>query len=217
MRDDFQHVRQSLPDVADVHQHNHRAINFIFRGAIRPDAQRIPMAFAILDLDFFHVQAVNHFGHQIVQIGKGDVRIDISDAATNIAGDKVENLLRQRSEPPDGEVIAEHHNRHIETAEQVAEVVVGLAQIGVPVLQFLVERRQFLVGGLQFLLGRFQLFVRALQFLVGRLNFLVGRLQLLIRRFLFLDDGLQRFLRLAKLQAQMLGLAFSQFLAGRDG
>ena len=77
--------------------------------------------------------------------------------------------------------------------EQVGEVVVGAVQLGVAVLELLVDRGQLLVGRLQLLLGGLQLLVGALQLLVAGEDLLVGAPQLFVGRVLLLDHRLQVF------------------------
>jgi hypothetical protein len=83
------------------------------------------------------------------------------------------------------------HHGQTGAVQQVCDVVAGLTDLDVPVLQLLVQSVELFVARLQFLLRGFQFFVRALQFLVAREDFLVGALELLVGRFLIADDAVR--------------------------
>ena len=106
-------------------------------------------------------------------------------------GNEFEKLLRAWRETADAQITPEHHDRQVHAAEQVVDVVIGRREVGIVVLQFLVDGRQFLVRRLQFLLRRFEFLVRALQLLVARLDFLIRRTQFLVRRLVLLGKRLQ--------------------------
>ena len=83
--------------------------------------------------------------------------------------------------------MVDEHDRDVDTAEDVPEVVVQQRQFRIVLLQLLVDGSELLIARLQLLLCSLELFVRRLEFFVARDNLFVRRLQLLIRRLLVLD------------------------------
>ena len=177
----------------NVDEHEDGAFDAVLAGAVGADTHGKPAALAILDVLLDGDKVIDDFSNLLIEVGDDDGAVQVTQSAANVRGDEVEDLFGHGGEAADGEIRAEHDDGHVDVGEEVGQVVVDLAELGVAILQFLVEGGQFLVGGLQLFLGGFQLLVGALEFLVAGLNFLVGRFELLVGGFLFLDDGLERF------------------------
>src|SRR6266568_2098521 len=200
------HLLQAALELVDVDQREDRAVNRVVLGAIRPDAQGVPMAGSVTHLALPRLKRFDHFQNHPVEVRHVEADLDVTEAAPDIGRDQVEELLRGGSKAPDGQVVLHHDHRDLHAGQQVVQVVVGAVHLEVAVLEFLIDGLQLLVGRLQLFLRGLQFLVGALDLFVGGLDFLVRRFQFLIGRFLFLDDGPERIASGFKLPVQPVAL-----------
>ncbi len=139
------------------------------------------------------------------EVGHVDIGFDVTDGATHVGGDQVQDLFGHGREAANAQLVIDDDDGDLHAAQQVDQVAVGPAQLLVAAVQFLVDGVEFLVGGLQFLAGGVQLFIGALQLLVAGEDLLIGGLELLVGGFEFLDDGLEVFAAGGQFVLELLG------------
>ncbi|HEY0784202.1 MAG TPA: hypothetical protein VGE98_17215 [Thermoanaerobaculia bacterium] len=110
---------------------------------------------------------------------------------SDVRGAQAEEPRGAGREPAHGQIVAQEHDRDVDRAEQVQQVVADLGQLGIALVELLVERGQLLVARLQLLLGRLELLVEALQLLVARQDLLVRELERAVGGALLLGDRTQ--------------------------
>ena len=52
-------------EVVDVHQHQHRAVNLVIRGHVRPRTQNVPSAVLVSDFTLTHAHRVDDVAEEI--------------------------------------------------------------------------------------------------------------------------------------------------------
>ena len=180
-----------LFEIGDIDQHQHRAVDLVLERQVRTHAQgiRAPPFVAHLVLPF--ARAVDHFGHEALEVGQIEIMPHVAEGPPDVAGEEVELFFRLRSETTDGQVAPEEHDREMGGGLEIEQVAVETVQLSVAIGHLLVHGRQLFVGRLKLFLRGLQLFVGALQFFVGGSDFFVRGLELFMRRFLLLLQGLQ--------------------------
>ena len=112
---------------------------------MRPD-QRRPLQ--VLDgqpgiLD--RLQVVDHAHDHLIEMIEGERQLQVADGAADIPGKQIERTLCSRIEAMDMQGTVEHDDGDVDRAEEIEQVVVGLRQLLIAGLQFLVEGDQLLV------------------------------------------------------------------------
>src|SRR6266487_3922312 len=98
------------------------------------DARRIPAPRVVLRLEFFDVQRIEYFSYQALQVRDVHIQLEIADRTPDIGGDQIQRLFSRGGESPNAQIAIQHHDRDIDAAEQIHQVVVDLAQFKVAVL-----------------------------------------------------------------------------------
>jgi hypothetical protein len=78
----------------NIDQGDHRAIDFVIGGTIRPHAQGVRAAFLIGHFALPDAQCFDHVTQNILQIGQIDIRSELGDAPSDICGPNVESIAR---------------------------------------------------------------------------------------------------------------------------
>ena len=195
------HAGQVLLDLVDIEQGQDRAVDAVVGGLVGAHVHGIPAAGLVAHLALRRRHGLDHPDEHGLQVGNVDLELQVGDGPSDVAGDDVEDLFGARRKAPDAQVAPDDDEGHVDAVEQVGQVVVDKAQLGVAALQLIVDGDELLVGRLQLLLGRLELFVDALQLLHARLDLLVGGAQLLVGRLLVFDHVLQVAARVDQLLA----------------
>ena len=181
-----------------VGKRHHHPVDHVVRGPVGQHAHVVPAAVTGLDLHFLGHQRVQHLLGVLDQPVVFQIRGEVADRPSHVAGNQVDDLRRLGSEPLDAEVVVQEDRGDLGAVQQVLHVAVGLRQFLDLRLQLGVDRLHFFVERLQFLLGTGHFFVGALQFLVVRLQLLIGGAEFLLGGLHFFDGGLKALARAAE-------------------
>ena len=165
-------VEVALEDV-NVVEAEDRAVNEVARVAVGADADGIPFSdasFAQLAIAGGHV--LQGVACELFEISGFQIGADFAQAAAHVAGLKIQEFLRGRSETANAEVAVHDHQGDIDAVQDAGEILIGLEQFRIAVMQAIVEDAELLIAGLQSCLSGFHLFIGGLQFFGGGLVFL---------------------------------------------
>ena len=150
-----------------------RAFDEIARVAVGADADGIPFSdarFAQFAIAGGHV--LQGVARELFEISGFQIGADFAQGAAHVAGLKIQEFLGGRSETANAEVAVHDHQGDIDDIQHAGEILIGLEQLRIAVMEAIVEDAEFLIAGLQSSLGGFHLFVGGLQLFGGGLVFL---------------------------------------------
>ena len=139
---------QAALEGVDVDERDHRAVDLVVRGPVRPDSHRVPAAVSPLHLAFLDGQGLDHFSEERLQTWDLDAQSEVTNRSTNIARGYGEDPLGHRRQPTDTKIERDHDDGDMGAREEIGEVVADLGQLDVPAVQLVVHRGQLFVGGL---------------------------------------------------------------------
>ena len=196
--------RRRLLQLLHIYERKQSAFDPVLGRPVGTNAQRVAATVVTAHGEVTWRDRVDHVLHdniQLLQALGGDA--NVGERAADVGGQDVEAAPGPRRHPTDEEIVVDEHDRDVDTAEDVPEVVVQQRQFRIVLLQLLVEGSELLIARLQLLLCSLELFVRRLEFFVARDNLFVRRLQLLIRRLLVLDHRTKVSFRRRQLFAEL--------------
>jgi hypothetical protein len=153
--------------------------------------QREPPALVVPDLPLGTDPRRDHFGADSVEVGQVDGWSQLRDRTSDVAREDVQRMSRQRRDAPDPPRRVERDHRNVRASEKIVKVVRRPCDVGVPLMELLVDRGELLVDRLELLGRRLELFVRALELLVARQDLFVGRGQAVVDHVLSFDHRVQ--------------------------
>ena len=120
------------------------------------------MSFVVGDLSF-------KWGHGLDDLVQGGFEViysqphlEIGDGPADVRPDHTYEPLCCRRRPSQPQLAVDHDDRQSHSAEQTAQIFVGVGQFLVPAAELFVDGPQLLVGGLQLFFGRLELLIGAL-------------------------------------------------------
>src|SRR5438270_9694837 len=70
----------------NVQKRNRGAVDLIFRGDVRTDAQGVPATRLILHLGLQRDQRIDDLGDHVAELGDIEIRLDVGDGSADVAG-----------------------------------------------------------------------------------------------------------------------------------
>ena len=167
----------------------------IFCSAVRKGRIRSKYQWPVFALNLAHDLAalLDNRGYEVFQIGDVEADAKVADRPADVSLQQAQQLLCGRCEAADTALTVQNQDGKIDAADYVVQIVGEQAQLGVALLQLLVEGDEFFIARLKFFLGGLEFFVRALKLLHAGECFLVGGFQLLVGGFLLANDRLNVF------------------------
>ena len=196
--------RRRLLQLLHIYEREQSAFDPVLGRPVGTNAQRVAATVVTAHGEVTWRDRVDHVLHdniQLLQALGGDA--NVGERAADVGGQDVEAAPGPRRHPTDEEIVVDEHDRDVDTAQDVPEVIVQQRQFRVVLLQLLVEGSELLIARLQLFLCSLELFVRRLEFFVARDNLFVRRLQLLVRRLLVLDHRTELSFRRRQLFAEL--------------
>ena len=122
-------------ELVHVDQHHDGTVDLVLLRPVGLGAQDVAPSRAVADVELAHRHGVDHLDQHAAQVGDPEIEVEIRDRTSHVGRQEVQDPGGGGRRPSDAQIAAHHDDRQVDARQEVAQVVRGLAQLGVPDLQ----------------------------------------------------------------------------------